>query len=83
MFEIQDPKDTARVTSLVQSHLPEAFLKENSGSELTYLIPEVADKASFKGLFQALDENLLHLHVTSYGISDTTLEEVFLSPLHI
>uniref|UniRef100_A0A7M4FCZ6 ATP binding cassette subfamily A member 13 n=1 Tax=Crocodylus porosus TaxID=8502 RepID=A0A7M4FCZ6_CROPO len=78
MFEIQDPKDTVRVTSLVQSHLPEAFLKENSGSELTYLIPRVADKASFKGLFQALDENLLHLHVTGYGISDTTLEQVFL-----
>ncbi|XP_019373948.1 PREDICTED: ATP-binding cassette sub-family A member 13 [Gavialis gangeticus] len=81
MFEIQDPKDTVRVTSLVQSHLPEAFLKENSGSELTYLIPGVADKASFKGLFQALDENLLHLRVTGYGISDTTLEQVFLKLL--
>lgn len=78
MLEIQDPKHIFRVTSLVQTHIPEAFLKENSGTELTYVIPERADKTSFKGLFQALDQSLHHLHVTGYGISDTTLEEVLL-----
>ncbi|KAM9227951.1 ATP-binding cassette sub-family A member 13 [Leptosomus discolor] len=81
VFEIQDPKHIFRVTSLVQTHIPEAFLKENSGTELTYAIPEGADKTSFKGLFQALDQSLHHLHVTGYGISDTTLEEVFLKLL--
>ncbi|NXN67627.1 ABCAD protein, partial [Himantopus himantopus] len=78
VLEIQDPKHIFRVTSLVQTHIPEAFLKENSGTELTYVIPERADKTSFKGLFQALDQSLHHLHVTGYGISDTTLEEVLL-----
>uniref|UniRef100_A0A8B9IC28 ATP binding cassette subfamily A member 13 n=1 Tax=Anser brachyrhynchus TaxID=132585 RepID=A0A8B9IC28_9AVES len=77
VFEIHDPVHVVRVTSLVQTHIPEAFLKENSGTELTYVIPERADKTSFKGLFQALDQSLHHLHVTGYGISDTTLEEVF------
>ncbi|XP_068789923.1 ATP-binding cassette sub-family A member 13 [Struthio camelus] len=81
VFEIQDPKHIVQVTSLVQTHIPEAFLKENSGTELTYMIPERVDKTSFKGLFHALDENLHHLHVTGYGISDTTLEEVFLKLL--
>ncbi|XP_054047718.1 ATP-binding cassette sub-family A member 13 [Rissa tridactyla] len=81
VFEIQDPEHIFRVTSLVQTHIPEAFLKENSGTELTYVIPERADKTSFKGLFQALDQSLHHLHVTGYGISDTTLEEVFLKLL--
>ncbi|KFV86259.1 ATP-binding cassette sub-family A member 13, partial [Struthio camelus australis] len=76
VFEIQDPKHIVQVTSLVQTHIPEAFLKENNGTELTYMIPERVDKTSFKGLFHALDENLHHLHVTGYGISDTTLEEV-------
>ncbi|KAM6375906.1 ATP-binding cassette sub-family A member 13 [Alca torda] len=76
VFETQDPKHIFRVTSLVQTHIPEAFLKENSGTELTYVIPERADKTSFKGLFQALDQSLHHLHVTGYGISDTTLEEM-------
>nr|XP_038031058.1 ATP-binding cassette sub-family A member 13 [Anas platyrhynchos] len=81
VFEIQDPMHVVRVTSLVQTHIPEAFLKENSGTELTYVIPERTDKTSFKGLFQALDQSLHHLHVTGYGISDTTLEEVFLKLL--
>ncbi|XP_064285301.1 ATP-binding cassette sub-family A member 13 isoform X1 [Passer domesticus] len=78
VFEIQDPKHIVQVTSLVQTHIPEAFLKDNSGTELTYVIPERADKTSFKGLFHALDQSLQDLHVTGYGISDTTLEEVFL-----
>ncbi|XP_032298475.1 ATP-binding cassette sub-family A member 13 [Coturnix japonica] len=81
VFEIQDPKHVVQVTSLVQTHIPEAFLKENSGTELTYVVPERADKTSFKGLFQALDQSLHHLHVAGYGISDTTLEEVFLKLL--
>uniref|UniRef100_A0A8C5J8G4 ATP binding cassette subfamily A member 13 n=1 Tax=Junco hyemalis TaxID=40217 RepID=A0A8C5J8G4_JUNHY len=83
LFEIQDPKHIVQVTSLVQTHIPEAFLKDNSGTELTYVIPEKADKTSFKGLFQALDQSLQHLHVTGYGISDTTLEEVLVVFLDI
>ncbi|NXK74890.1 ABCAD protein, partial [Amazona guildingii] len=78
VFEIQGPKHTAQITSFVQTHIPEAFLKENSGTELTYVIPERADKTSFKSLFQALDRSLHRLHVTGYGISNTTLEEVLL-----
>lgn len=66
----------ARVTSLIKIYIPQAFLKDSSGSELTYAIPKDADKACFKGLLQALDENLRQLHLTGYGISDTTLEEV-------
>ncbi|XP_064016795.1 ATP-binding cassette sub-family A member 13 [Pogoniulus pusillus] len=79
--EIQDPKHVTQITSLVQTHIPEAFLKDDSGTELTYMIPERADKTSLKGLFQALDQSLPHLHMTGYGISDTTLEEVFLKLL--
>ncbi|NXC50112.1 ABCAD protein, partial [Penelope pileata] len=78
VFEVQDPMHVVRVTSLVQTHVPEAFLKENNGSELTYVIPEQADKTSLKGLFQDLDQSLHHLRLTGYGISDTTLEEVLL-----
>uniref|UniRef100_A0A4X2L2C1 ATP binding cassette subfamily A member 13 n=1 Tax=Vombatus ursinus TaxID=29139 RepID=A0A4X2L2C1_VOMUR len=81
ILEIQDAKDIDRVTSLIQIYIPQAFLKENGGNELTYAIPKDTDKACFKGLFQALDQNLHHLHLTGYGISDTTLEEVFLKLL--
>ncbi|XP_053409814.1 ATP-binding cassette sub-family A member 13 [Nycticebus coucang] len=78
VLEVHDPKDVAHVTSLIQNYIPQAFLKGSSGAELTYTIPQDADKACFKGLLQALDQNLHALHLTGYGISDTTLEEVFL-----
>ncbi|XP_054847700.1 ATP-binding cassette sub-family A member 13 [Eublepharis macularius] len=81
VFAFEDPRDSLRITAVVQAYIPEAFLKESSGSELTYLIPPEANKASFKGLFQTLDENLQYLHLTGYGVSDTTLEEVFLKLL--
>ncbi|XP_074139691.1 LOW QUALITY PROTEIN: ATP-binding cassette sub-family A member 13 [Sminthopsis crassicaudata] len=81
VLEIQDAKDIDRVTSLIQIYIPKAFLKENGGNELTYVIPKDTDKTCFKGLFQALDQNLHQLHLTGYGISDTTLEEVFLKLL--
>ncbi|XP_006514769.2 ATP-binding cassette sub-family A member 13 isoform X1 [Mus musculus] len=78
ILETQEPKDVARVTSLIQIYIPQAFLKDSCGGELTYTIPKDADRTCFKGLCQALDQNLQHLHLTGYGISDTTLEEVFL-----
>ncbi|XP_042540867.1 ATP-binding cassette sub-family A member 13 [Dipodomys spectabilis] len=80
-LEAHDAKDVARITSLIQVYVPQAVLKDSSGGELTYTIPEAADKTCFKGLFQALDQNLQQLRLTGYGISDTTLEEVFLKLL--
>uniref|UniRef100_A0A8C7BTF0 ABC transporter domain-containing protein n=1 Tax=Neovison vison TaxID=452646 RepID=A0A8C7BTF0_NEOVI len=78
VLEADDPKDVARATSLIQTYIPQAFLKDSSGGELVYGLPQDADRACFKGLFQALEQNLHSLHVTGFGISDTTLEEVFL-----
>ncbi|XP_034521233.1 ATP-binding cassette sub-family A member 13 isoform X3 [Ailuropoda melanoleuca] len=78
VLEADDPKDIARATSLIQTYIPQAFLKASSGRELVYSIPKDADRACFKGLFQALEQNLHSLHVMGFGISDTTLEEVFL-----
>uniref|UniRef100_A0A8C6FU00 ATP binding cassette subfamily A member 13 n=1 Tax=Moschus moschiferus TaxID=68415 RepID=A0A8C6FU00_MOSMO len=74
--EADDPKDTACATSLIQTYLPQASLRGSSQGELNYMIPEDADRACFKGLFQALDQNLHQLRLTGYGLSDTTLEEV-------
>ncbi|CAM9884095.1 unnamed protein product [Rangifer tarandus platyrhynchus] len=78
VLEADDPKDTACATSLIQSYIPQASLRGSSRGELSYMIPEGADRACFEGLFQALDQNLHQLHLTGYGLSDTTLEEVFL-----
>ena len=69
--------DESVVTTFIQKFIPDAKLKENIGSELTYQLPD--DKHTlgiFEDLFQEIDNNLNHLGLSSYGISDTTLEEV-------
>ncbi|XP_043729287.1 ATP-binding cassette sub-family A member 13 isoform X2 [Cervus elaphus] len=78
VLEADAPKDTACATSLIQTYIPQASLRGSSRGELSYMIPEGADRACFEGLFEALDQNLHQLHLTGYGLSDTTLEEVFL-----
>ncbi|XP_043921604.1 ATP-binding cassette sub-family A member 13-like [Protopterus annectens] len=70
--------DSVCLTSLVQKYIPEASLKEDIGRELTYLIPSAVDKTACTRLFEDLEKNLDHLHLNSYGISDSALEEVFL-----
>jgi len=37
---------------------------------------EMAREGRFQDLFEELDKNLDKLHIGSYGVSDTTLEEV-------
>ncbi|EDO46878.1 predicted protein, partial [Nematostella vectensis] len=67
------------VTSFIKSHIPSASLVEHVGTELTYVLPSHAAKeGKFQDMFEELDRNLHKLHVGSYGVSDTTLEEVFL-----
>lgn len=67
------------VTSFIKSFIPSAKLAENVGSELTYVLPaEMAREGRFQDLFEELDKSLDNLHIGSYGVSDTTLEEVFL-----
>ena len=52
---------------------------EHVGSELTYVLPaEAAREGKFQDLFENLDVNVGKLQIGSYGVSDTTLEEVFL-----
>ncbi|KAM6129391.1 glucosylceramide transporter ABCA12 [Pterocles gutturalis] len=73
--------DTTAVTSFIQSHLPEAYLKEDIGGELVYVLPPFKSTVSgaYQALLRALDTSLSDLHLGCYGISNTTVEEVFLN----
>ncbi|XP_078056586.1 ATP-binding cassette sub-family A member 13-like [Mustelus asterias] len=73
--------DVGLVTSLVKQHIPQAFLKQDAFGELTYNIPTMMDKTAYERLLQDLDKDMEKLHLSSYSISDTTLEEVFLKLL--
>nr|XP_006820206.1 PREDICTED: ATP-binding cassette sub-family A member 2-like [Saccoglossus kowalevskii] len=71
--------DTNIVTDFIQTRIPAAKLSEDVGSELTYSLPTTGGQlAKFEQLFCDLDESLDSLHLSGYGVSETTLEEVFL-----
>ncbi|XP_068185436.1 glucosylceramide transporter ABCA12 [Antennarius striatus] len=75
-----DQIDTAELKSFIQAHVPEARLKETQGGDLVYSLPPFSSSSasSYRSLLTALDSNLDALQLGGYGISDTTLEEVFL-----
>uniref|UniRef100_A0A8C3AW17 ATP binding cassette subfamily A member 12 n=1 Tax=Cyclopterus lumpus TaxID=8103 RepID=A0A8C3AW17_CYCLU len=72
--------DNAELKVFIQAHVPEARLKEALGSDLVYSLPPFtsSNASSYRSLLTALDSNLDALQLGGYGISDTTLEEVFL-----
>ncbi|KAM9849436.1 phospholipid-transporting ATPase ABCA1-like [Aulostomus maculatus] len=73
------PPDVSLVTNLILCHVPAARLVEDLGHELIYVLPYSAAKdGAFVKLFKELDDNLAELSVSSYGVSDTSLEEIFL-----
>ncbi|XP_007564272.1 retinal-specific ATP-binding cassette transporter isoform X1 [Poecilia formosa] len=67
------------ITSLIHHHVPEAKLIETIGQELTYLLPNKGFKhRAYASLFRELEETLADMGLSSFGISDTSLEEIFL-----
>lgn len=70
--------NSEKVTALIQSHIPEATLKEDVGGELVYVLPPFRAEISgaYLSLLHDLDSSLNELHIGCYGISDTTIEEV-------
>jgi ATP-binding cassette subfamily A (ABC1) protein 2 len=69
----------SRVTAFIRSHVAGAYVKSESSQELHYILPfEAAKKGAFEKLFGAMDRSLDALEVSSYGVVDTSLEEVFL-----
>lgn len=71
------PVDVALISSLILKHVPAARMVEDLGHEITYVLPyESAKDGAFVELFHDLDDRLADLGISSYGVSDTTLEEV-------
>eukprot|EP00074_Homo_sapiens_P110528 XP_024307089.1 ATP-binding cassette sub-family A member 7 isoform X7 [Homo sapiens] len=70
---------TPQLLALVQHWVPGARLVEELPHELVLVLPYTgAHDGSFATLFRELDTRLAELRLTGYGISDTSLEEIFL-----
>ncbi|XP_078532688.1 phospholipid-transporting ATPase ABCA1-like isoform X3 [Lissotriton helveticus] len=75
----EELQDVGAITCLIHRHVPQAQLVEDIGQEITYILPyKGAQDGSFVHLFKDLDLELSNLGISSYGVSDTTLEEIFL-----
>uniref|UniRef100_A0A8B9TLI8 P-type phospholipid transporter n=1 Tax=Anas platyrhynchos TaxID=8839 RepID=A0A8B9TLI8_ANAPL len=65
------------LAEVIHHHVPEAKLIESIGQEIVYLLPSKHFKQrSYASLFRELEETLDDLGLSSFGVSDTPLEEV-------
>ncbi|EGZ19833.1 ABC transporter lipid export ABCA family [Phytophthora sojae] len=67
----------SEVISFVTSRVPTAQLLSNVGSEVAFQLP-LTSSSKFASMFADMDDNLQKLGLLSYGVSVTTLEEVFI-----
>ncbi|XP_068455299.1 cholesterol transporter ABCA5 [Clinocottus analis] len=75
-MSIDERCEAEKISSLVEQHVPKAKLTRQHETELTFTLPfESMD--TFSGLFAQLDLRPA-LGITNYGVSMTTLEDVFL-----
>jgi hypothetical protein len=68
----------SRIGSFVLTHAPGAQLIEMLGDEMVFNVPR-HDPKMLCTFFAQLDTHRRWLTVDSYGVSDTTLEQIFLS----
>lgn len=70
--------DITKIDTFLKYYIRQAKLESNVGTELSYLLPH--DSSSlFQRLFNSIEEKQNSFGILSYGITVTTMEEVFLS----
>ncbi|XP_023310224.1 ATP-binding cassette sub-family A member 3-like [Anoplophora glabripennis] len=67
----------AEVTALLRKYIPDIEVHSNVGSELIYLM-EQSYSSKFEPMLKELENNSKGLGILGYGISLTTMEEVFM-----
>jgi hypothetical protein len=69
--------DSRKMADVIGSRIPEAKLLTDVGTELTFQLP-LSSSDKFQPLFEYMDAHERELGLQSYGMSVTTLEEVFI-----
>ena len=65
------------IFEVIKTHVPEVELESDVGAELSFVLPK-EQSANFEQLFTDLEQKQESLGIGSFGVSVTTLEEVFL-----
>ena len=67
------------LTAFLQSFISDIRVKEQHGDQITYLlVDDVKHTKIFPRMLAALDENKGKYHIKSYGLSNSSIEQVFL-----
>lgn len=66
-----------KITNLLRRYIPDVQVDGDIGTELSYQLAE-ANVKTFHAMFRELEDRSDELGIDSYGISLTTLEEVFM-----
>ncbi|XFF91437.1 hypothetical protein AB1E18_017656 [Capra hircus] len=75
---VKDPHcDVKEISKLIKYHVPEAKLENNVAAELSFILPKEYTNR-FKDLFTEMEDRQEELGIASFGISITTMEEVFI-----
>lgn len=69
--------DDSKVIGFIKEHIPSCTVLSNVGTEVAFQLPLDAS-SKFARMFELLDDKLDQLSLLSYGISVTTMEEVFI-----
>ncbi|RLN96116.1 hypothetical protein BBJ28_00025887, partial [Nothophytophthora sp. Chile5] len=73
--------DVEAVGAFLRNFVPAAKCLSNFGSEVVFQLPS-SSSGVFSTMLQVLDDEMHHLRIAQYGVSVTTLEEVFLRIAH-
>ncbi|XP_074647073.1 cholesterol transporter ABCA5-like [Tubulanus polymorphus] len=72
---LENPDYSESIEAVVKQHIPSSFVTRQHGKELSILLP-LPESSRFAGLFAVIESR--DMSIEHYGISMTTLEEVFL-----
>lgn len=76
-FEKSKLCKVSEVTRILEQFIPNIEMTANVGTELSFRLPE-KNAVAFEPMLRQVEEQSLKLGILGYGISVTTLEEVFL-----
>ena len=77
MVKTSSETSEEQLAKFIQAFVPDALLIENVGAEITFVLPNecgTSNAGKFEALFETLDATMNFLHISSYGIRDTSLE---------
>ncbi|CAB3398546.1 unnamed protein product [Caenorhabditis bovis] len=77
VYKTSEQADIQRTTKIIQRYIPDGSLHSFVGQEATYLL-NAKYRGLFPEMFSELEKHQNELAITSFGVSITTMEKVFL-----